>query len=194
MKKCPSFGWYPVPTTRRTILPSRLNQRPRHGHNMLVVRNRCSARTSRTKNPKRTKNSTTPGLIPCTGGCRSRNANGYAKRNDAGPHSASLGLVSLSFYTFQFDQGRIAVRNGNRIVYPQVVAQVRSLDPIGMAPRTYAEGVIFHSPGSPRSGAPWGTDQAKVYAEGVIQIRTRHASAPGATRRPACAARPWVLE
>ncbi len=48
-----------------------------------------------------------------------------------------------------------------------------------MLTAAYAEGVSLRSPGSPRSGAPWVTNQATVYAEGVIQI-----AVPGAAVRP----------
>ncbi len=48
----------------------------------------------------------------------------------------------------------------------------------------YAEGVKPHSPGSPRSGAPWVTNQTTVYAEGVIQIEARGCRTREAPRRP----------
>ena len=44
------------------------------------------------------------------------------------------------------------------------------------APMRYAEGVKPHSPGSPRSGAPWVTNQATVYAKGVRQTEAKHVS------------------
>ncbi len=48
----------------------------------------------------------------------------------------------------------------------------------------YAEGVSLHSPGSPRSGAPWETNWGTVYAEGVIQFGVRHVSICGAGAPP----------
>ena len=37
-------------------------------------------------------------------------------------------------------------------------------------PVLYAEGVALHSPGSPRSGAPWVINAHILYTEGVIQF------------------------
>jgi len=65
---------------------------------------------------------------------------------------------------------RLSRRAAALLAWPSAATKVNGLDLALSTPSFYREAVTFHSPGSPRSGAPWVTyTKRRTYPAGVLQ-------------------------